>query len=108
MYDSTKPCSCCGQLLEAIFNQGKQADKVIAKMLKSEKRWGKRDRGLLLKTLMKSFVGNDFMPNWLSERATLAIRIFWRLLSVSGCCKAFHFLLGTRFRKHLFEGSRKI
>ena len=33
--------------LEAIFNQGKQADKVIAKMLKSDKRWGKRDRGFI-------------------------------------------------------------
>ena len=50
--------------LEAIFNQGKQADKVIAKMLKSDKRWGKRDR-FIAETLMKSSVGNAFMPNWL-------------------------------------------
>ena len=33
--------------LDAIFNQGLQADKVIAKTLKSNKRWGKRDRAFV-------------------------------------------------------------
>ena len=33
--------------LNSIFNQDLQADKVIAKMLKSDKRWGKRDRGFI-------------------------------------------------------------
>ena len=33
--------------LDSIFNQNLQADKVIAKMLKSDKRWGKRDRGFI-------------------------------------------------------------
>ena len=33
--------------LDSIFNQNLQADKVISKMLKSDKRWGKRDRGFI-------------------------------------------------------------
>ncbi len=39
------------EALEKIFNKGFQADKVIQKLLKSNKKWGSRDRKLISKAL---------------------------------------------------------
>lgn len=36
--------------LEVIFNEGKQADKVLKNTLKRDKRWGSRDRGFIAET----------------------------------------------------------
>ena len=38
------------QALDAIFNQGKQADKVLQRTLKQDKRWGARDRAFIAET----------------------------------------------------------
>jgi len=38
------------EALEAIFNQGKQADKVLHRTLKQDKRWGARDRAFIAET----------------------------------------------------------
>ena len=37
--------------LDLIFNQGEYADKVVQKVLKFDKRWGKRDRGFIAETI---------------------------------------------------------
>lgn len=37
--------------MDRIFNQGQYADKAIERLLKSDKRWGKRDRGFVAGTL---------------------------------------------------------
>ncbi len=37
--------------LQLIFNEGQYADKVVSQLLKSDKRWGSRDRGFLAETL---------------------------------------------------------
>ena len=36
--------------LNFIFNEGEYADKVVEKVLKFDKRWGKRDRGFIAET----------------------------------------------------------
>ena len=36
--------------LDTIFNEGKQADKVLQRTLKQDKRWGARDRGFIAET----------------------------------------------------------
>ena len=36
--------------LHQIFNEEKYADKVVAQVLKSDKRWGSRDRGFIAET----------------------------------------------------------
>ena len=36
--------------LQQIFNEEKYADKVVAQVLKSDKRWGSRDRGFIAET----------------------------------------------------------
>lgn len=38
------------EALDAIFNQGKQADKVLQRTLKQDKRWGARDRAFIAET----------------------------------------------------------
>lgn len=38
------------EALDAIFNEGKQADKVLQRTLKKDKRWGARDRGFIAET----------------------------------------------------------
>jgi 16S rRNA (cytosine967-C5)-methyltransferase len=37
--------------LGMIFNDGEQADKVLRKVLKFDKRWGSRDRGFIAETV---------------------------------------------------------
>ncbi len=37
--------------LDLIFNEGEYADKVVQKVLKIDKRWGKRDRGFIAETI---------------------------------------------------------
>ena len=36
--------------MQQIFNEEKYADKVVAQVLKSDKRWGSRDRGFIAET----------------------------------------------------------
>jgi len=37
--------------LNLIFNEGEYADKVVQKVLRIDKRWGKRDRGFIAETI---------------------------------------------------------
>jgi 16S rRNA (cytosine967-C5)-methyltransferase len=46
--------------LNAIFNEGEYADKVVARSLKKDKRWGSSDRKFLPKPSTKLFVGKDY------------------------------------------------
>jgi 16S rRNA (cytosine967-C5)-methyltransferase len=39
--------------LNAIFNEGEYADKVVARALKKDKRWGSSDRKFVAETTMK-------------------------------------------------------
>lgn len=48
--------------LNAIFNEGEYADKVVARALKKTNVGEVLTGSLLLKPYMKLFVGNDYMP----------------------------------------------
>ena len=68
--------------LEAIFNQGKQADKVIAKMLKSDKRWGKRDRGFIAQNTYEIIRWKRLYAELADVKEPFSNSNLWRLLSV--------------------------
>ncbi|MEC7659186.1 MAG: RNA methyltransferase, partial [Bacteroidota bacterium] len=68
--------------LEAIFNQGKQADKVIAKMLKSDKRWGKRDRGFIAQNTYEIIRWKRLYAELAEVKEPFSNSNLWRLLSV--------------------------
>ncbi len=68
--------------LEAIFNQGKQADKVIAKMLKSDKRWGKRDRGFIAENTYEIIRWKRLYAELADVKEPFSNSNLWRLLSV--------------------------
>ncbi len=68
--------------LEAIFNQGLQADKVIAKMLKSDKRWGKRDRGFIAENTYEIIRWKRLYGELAGVKEPFNNASLWRLLSV--------------------------
>lgn len=68
--------------LHHIFNDGKYADKVVAQLLKSDKRWGSRDRGFIAETTYE-------IVRWKRMYATIAEvqepynrDDFWRIFAV--------------------------
>ena len=68
--------------LESIFNQNLQADKVISKMLKSDKRWGKRDRGFIAENTYEIIRWKRLYAELAGVKETFAKVDLWRLLSV--------------------------
>lgn len=68
--------------LNQIFNEEKYADKVVAQLLKSDKRWGSRDRGFIAETTYE-------IVRWKRLYATIADvqepfnrNDFWRIFAV--------------------------
>ena len=70
---------CC---LDSIFNQNLQADKVIAKMLKSEKRWGKRDRVFIAENTYEIIRWKRLYAELASVKEPFTKANLWRILSV--------------------------
>ena len=68
--------------LNSIFNQDLQADKVIAKMLKSDKRWGKRDRGFIAENTYEIIRWKRLYAELAGVKEPYAKVDLWRLLSV--------------------------
>ena len=68
--------------LDSIFNQNLQADKVIAKMLKSDKRWGKRDRGFIAENTYEIIRWKRLYAELAGVKEPFAKVDLWRLLSV--------------------------
>ena len=67
--------------LDSIFNQGLQADKVIAKMLKSDKRWGKRDRGFIAENTYEIIRWKRLYGELAGVKEPFSNTSLWRLLS---------------------------
>ena len=68
--------------LDSIFNQNLQADKVISKMLKSDKRWGKRDRGFIAENTYEIIRWKRLYAELASVKEPFTKVDLWRLLSV--------------------------
>jgi 16S rRNA (cytosine967-C5)-methyltransferase len=68
--------------LDSIFNQNLQADKVIAKMLKSDKRWGKRDRGFIAENTYEIIRWKRLYAELAGVKEPFTKVDLWRLLSV--------------------------
>ena len=68
--------------LDSILNQNLQADKVITKMLKSDKRWGKRDRGFIAENTYEIIRWKRLYAEMASVKEPYAKVDLWRLLSV--------------------------
>ena len=68
--------------LNSIFNQDLQADKVVAKMLKSDKRWGKRDRGFIAENTYEIIRWKRLYAELAGVKEPYAKVDLWRLLSV--------------------------
>ena len=94
--------------LNSIFNQDLQADKVIAKMLKSDKRWGKRDRGFIAENTYEIIRWKRLYAELAGVKEPYAKVDLWRLLSVRWVLQAYHYQLGMKFEVHLREESREV
>ena len=68
--------------LNIIFNQNLQADKVISKMLNSDKRWGKRDRGFIAENTYEIIRWKRLYAELASVKEPFTKVGLWRLLSV--------------------------
>ena len=68
--------------LDVIFNQGKQADKVIAKTLKSNKRWGKRDRAFVAENTYEVIRWKRLYAAIADVKAPFTNDDLWRILTV--------------------------
>ena len=68
--------------LDVIFNQGKQADKVIAKTLKSNKRWGKRDRAFVAENTYEVIRWKRLYAGIADVKAPFTDDDLWRILTV--------------------------
>lgn len=68
--------------LDVIFNQGKQADKVIAKTLKSNKRWGKRDRAFVAENTYEVIRWKRLYAGIAEVKAPFTNDDLWRILTV--------------------------
>ena len=68
--------------LDCIFNQNLQADKVITKMLKSDNRWGKRDRGFIAENTYEIIRWMRLYAELASVKKPFTNVDLWRILSV--------------------------
>lgn len=67
--------------LDAVFNQNLQADKVIAKKLKSDSRWGKRDRGFIAENTYEVIRWKRLYASLADSKEPFSKQDLWRLLS---------------------------
>ena len=68
--------------LHCIFNQNLKADKVISKTLKSNKRWGKRDRGFIAENTYEIIRWKRLYAELADVKEPFTKDDLWRLLSV--------------------------
>jgi len=68
--------------LDAIFNEKLQADKVIAKTLKSNKRWGKRDRAFIAENTYEAIRWKRLYSGIAEVKAPFTEIDLWRMLTV--------------------------
>ena len=68
--------------LHCIFNQNLKADKVISKTLKSDKRWGKRDRGFIAENTYEIIRWKRLYAELADVKEPFTKDDLWRLLSV--------------------------
>lgn len=76
--------------LDAIFNQGLQADKVIAKTLKSNKRWGKRDRAFVAENTYEAIRWKRLYAEIAEVKAPFSEEYLWRMLAVRWVLMGIH------------------
>ncbi len=68
--------------LQQIFNEGKYADKVVAQVLKSDKRWGSRDRGFIAETTYEIVRWKRLYAAIANVQEPLNRQDFWRIFAV--------------------------
>lgn len=80
-------CEAIIRALEAIFNQKQYADKVLEKLLKSNSKWGARDRAFIAESTYEIvrwwrkllFLANE---TYYENGSNYENRVFWRVLGV--------------------------
>ena len=68
--------------LHLIFNEEKYADKVVAQILKSDKRWGSRDRGFIAETTYEIVRWKRLYAAIANTQEPLNRQDFWRIFAV--------------------------
>ena len=68
--------------LQQIFNEEKYADKVVAQVLKSDKRWGSRDRGFIAETTYEIVRWKRLYAAIANVLEPLNRQDFWRIFAV--------------------------
>ncbi len=68
--------------LHQIFNEEKYADKVVAQILKSDKRWGSRDRGFIAETTYEIVRWKRLYAAIANTQEPLNRQDFWRIFAV--------------------------
>ena len=68
--------------LQQIFNEEKYADKVVAQVLKSDKRWGSRDRGFIAETTYEIVRWKRLYAAIANVQEPLNRQDFWRIFAV--------------------------
>ena len=68
--------------LQQIFNEEKYADKVVAQVLKSDRRWGSRDRGFIAKTTYEIVRWKRLYAAIANVQEPLNRQDFWRIFAV--------------------------
>ena len=68
--------------LHQIFNEEKYADKVVAQILKSDKRWGSRDRGFIAETTYEIVRWKRLYAAIANTKEPLNRQDFWRIFAV--------------------------
>ena len=68
--------------MQQIFNEVKYADKVVAQVLKSDKRWGSRDRGFIAETTYEIVRWKRLYAAIANVQEPLNRQDFWRIFAV--------------------------
>lgn len=68
--------------LHQIFNEERYADKVVAQILKSDKRWGSRDRGFIAETTYEIVRWKRLYAAIANTQEPLNRKDFWRIFAV--------------------------
>ena len=68
--------------MQQIFNEEKYADKVVAQVLKSDKRWGSRDRGFIAETTYEIVRWKRLYAAIANVQEPLNRQDFWRIFAV--------------------------
>lgn len=68
--------------MQQIFNEGSYADKVVERLLKSDKRWGKRDRAFVAETLYELVRWKRLYSEIAEVKAPLNRQSFFKIFAV--------------------------